>query len=256
MAANSIAQSLAEFAAKRLIGWAAAANLGPGTRPERQYREPRESTGRAGHRVCRTRSEAGRAAGTIQIPVHDRARRQGRGVMFLPRQAAGSTAATPALPSLAASPEADGVISAESVMSRHNDDPEYVPMFDVDNIALSFTGTRRGEQIHFEGGSAALPGFRFKTVLTADQRRSTRRRPARSARTASATGSIRSTSGCSTASTAATAASWCCMTGASAAATRSSTTSAPTRRQRQMEGRTRQPRAYAGQGRAAAVRRP
>src|SRR4029079_19020851 len=36
---------------------------------------------------------------------------------------------------------------------------------DVDNIALSYTGVRRGEEIHFEGGSAALPGVRFNTVL-------------------------------------------------------------------------------------------
>jgi len=62
--------------------------------------------------------------------------------------------------------EADGVISAECLMSRHYYDPDYVPMFDVDNIALNYMGARRGEEIHFEGCSAALPGFRFKTVLT------------------------------------------------------------------------------------------
>jgi hypothetical protein len=62
--------------------------------------------------------------------------------------------------------EADGVISAECLMSRHYHDPGYVPMFDVDNIPLNYTGVRRGEEIHFEGGSAALPGFRFETVLT------------------------------------------------------------------------------------------
>jgi hypothetical protein len=62
--------------------------------------------------------------------------------------------------------EAGGVISAECLMSRHYHDPSYVPMFDVDNIALNYTGVRRGEEIHFEGGSEALPGFRFQTVLT------------------------------------------------------------------------------------------
>jgi hypothetical protein len=61
---------------------------------------------------------------------------------------------------------ADGVISAEVAMSRHNHDPNYVPMFDVDHSVLNFTGVPRGEEIHFEGGSAALPGVRFKTVLT------------------------------------------------------------------------------------------
>ena len=51
-------------------------------------------------------------------------------------------------------------------MSRHNHDPNYVPMFDVDHVVLNFTGVPRGEEIHFEGGSAALPDFRFQTVLT------------------------------------------------------------------------------------------
>jgi hypothetical protein len=62
--------------------------------------------------------------------------------------------------------EAEGVISAECVMSRHYHDPGYVPMFDVDNVAMSFTGVRRGEEVHFEGGSGALPGVRFTTVLS------------------------------------------------------------------------------------------
>ena len=62
--------------------------------------------------------------------------------------------------------EADGVITAECFMSRHYCDPGYVPMFDVDNIVLNYTGARHGEEIHFEGGSPALPGFRFNTVLT------------------------------------------------------------------------------------------
>ena len=62
--------------------------------------------------------------------------------------------------------EAGGVISAEVTMSRHNHDPNYVPMFDVDHAVLNFTGVPHGEEIHFEGGSAALPGVRFKTILT------------------------------------------------------------------------------------------
>ena len=61
---------------------------------------------------------------------------------------------------------ADGVISANVTMSRHYHDPKYVPMFEVDNVVLSFTGVRRGEEVHFEGGSTALPGVRFTTVLT------------------------------------------------------------------------------------------
>ncbi|MDE5458035.1 hypothetical protein GWE18_35545 [Bradyrhizobium sp. CSA112] len=62
--------------------------------------------------------------------------------------------------------EANGVISAECTMSRHFHDPGYVPMFDVDNIAMNFTGVACGEEVHFEGGSADLPGVRFTTVLT------------------------------------------------------------------------------------------
>ena len=62
--------------------------------------------------------------------------------------------------------EADGVISVEVTMSRHYHDPKYVPMFDVDNVVMKFTGDHRGEEVHFEGGSAALPGVRFTTILT------------------------------------------------------------------------------------------
>ena len=62
--------------------------------------------------------------------------------------------------------EADGIISAEFTMSRHYHDPKYVPMFDVDNVVMNFNGAHRGEEIHFEGSSAALPGVRFATVLT------------------------------------------------------------------------------------------
>ena len=63
--------------------------------------------------------------------------------------------------------EADGVIAAEFRMSRHYYGPKYVPMFEVDDIAMNFTGTYRGDEVHFEGGSAALPGVRFTTILTA-----------------------------------------------------------------------------------------
>jgi hypothetical protein len=62
--------------------------------------------------------------------------------------------------------EANGVISVGFRMSRHYHDPKYVPMFEVDNIGMNLTGAQRGEEVHFEGGSAALPGVRFATVLT------------------------------------------------------------------------------------------
>ncbi len=63
--------------------------------------------------------------------------------------------------------EADGVIAAEFRMSRHYYGPQYVPMFDVDDIAMNFTGKYQGEEVHFEGGSAGLPGVRFTVILTA-----------------------------------------------------------------------------------------
>ncbi len=57
-------------------------------------------------------------------------------------------------------------ISAELLMSRHNHNPDYVPMFPVDNVTMIFKGGRRGKEVHFEGGTAGLPGIRFTTVLT------------------------------------------------------------------------------------------
>jgi hypothetical protein len=62
--------------------------------------------------------------------------------------------------------ETDGVISSEMVMSRHNPDPNYVPMFGVNNVIMQFSGVQRGEEFHFEGGTPALPGIVFTSVLT------------------------------------------------------------------------------------------
>ena len=62
--------------------------------------------------------------------------------------------------------EANGVVSCEVTMSRHYHDAKYVPMFEVDNAVMNFTGAPRGEEIHFEGGSAALPGVYPSTAGT------------------------------------------------------------------------------------------
>jgi hypothetical protein len=51
--------------------------------------------------------------------------------------------------------EADGVISAECMMSRHYHDPGYVPMFDVDNIALNYTACAAARK--FISRAAARP---------------------------------------------------------------------------------------------------
>lgn len=58
------------------------------------------------------------------------------------------------------------VLSAELTMARHNHDPHYVPMFRVDNVALTFKGAYRGSEVHFEGATPALPGVVFTAVLT------------------------------------------------------------------------------------------
>src|SRR5690242_16995240 len=51
--------------------------------------------------------------------------------------------------------ESQGRISAELMMSRHNHDGKFVPMFSVDNVMLRFDGTRRGDEVHFSGGTDA-----------------------------------------------------------------------------------------------------
>ena len=62
--------------------------------------------------------------------------------------------------------EKDGVIFSEMKMSRHNRDPSYVPMFPVDNVIMRFKGGQRGDEVHFEGGTDALPGIVFTSILT------------------------------------------------------------------------------------------
>jgi len=97
-------------------------------------------------------------------------------------------------------------IVSEMMMSRHNHDPAYAPMYPVDNIVMTFRSRWRGDELHSKGGTAALPGVVFESVLRAindaDAPPAGRVGP-----NASATGFIPSTSACSTASTAATPAS-------------------------------------------------
>ena len=62
--------------------------------------------------------------------------------------------------------EKDGVIASELVMSRHNHDPNYVPMFPVDNVVMTFKGVMRGAELHSEGGTEALPDVVFTAIMT------------------------------------------------------------------------------------------
>jgi hypothetical protein len=62
--------------------------------------------------------------------------------------------------------EEGGIISSELQMSRHNHEPDYVPMFAVDDVVMTFRGARWGDHVHFEGRTAALPGIAFTAILT------------------------------------------------------------------------------------------
>jgi hypothetical protein len=62
--------------------------------------------------------------------------------------------------------ESDGEIRAELLMSLHNHDPSYTPMFPVDNVTMTFRGKTSEGEVHFEGGTVSLPGIVFTSVLT------------------------------------------------------------------------------------------
>ena len=49
---------------------------------------------------------------------------------------------------------------------RHNDDPAHQPLLKTDVVTLTLKGRQRGEQYHFEGGTTALPGIAFRSVMT------------------------------------------------------------------------------------------
>jgi hypothetical protein len=59
-----------------------------------------------------------------------------------------------------------GEILADFSTIRHNDDPNFLPLFKSDRIKLTLKGRRQGEQYHFEGGSDALPGVAVNLVMT------------------------------------------------------------------------------------------
>src|ERR1700716_448747 len=61
---------------------------------------------------------------------------------------------------------ADGEIWVEISTLRHNEDPNYQPLFKTDKITLSLKGRQQGEQYVFEGGTAQLPGVAFNSLMT------------------------------------------------------------------------------------------
>lgn len=63
--------------------------------------------------------------------------------------------------------EADnGEVLVEISTLRHNDDPNFQPLFKTDKATLTLRGRARGEQYHFEGSAAELPGVAFNSVMT------------------------------------------------------------------------------------------
>ncbi len=57
-------------------------------------------------------------------------------------------------------------IVSEMMMSRHNHDPAYAPLYPVDNVVMTFRSHWQGDELHSNGGTAALPGVVFESVLT------------------------------------------------------------------------------------------
>jgi hypothetical protein len=62
--------------------------------------------------------------------------------------------------------ESDGEVTVEISTKRHNDDPNFQPLFKADTIALALKGRQQGERYFFEGGSTQLPGVTFNSVMT------------------------------------------------------------------------------------------
>ena len=61
---------------------------------------------------------------------------------------------------------AEGEVWADVSTIRHNDDPNFRPLFDTDRVTLSLRGRRQGEQYFFEGGTTQMPGIAFNSVMT------------------------------------------------------------------------------------------
>jgi hypothetical protein len=59
-----------------------------------------------------------------------------------------------------------GEVTVEVSTMRHNEDPNYQPLFNSDRITLSLKGRQQGEQYFFEGGTTQLPGVTFNSVMT------------------------------------------------------------------------------------------
>lgn len=57
-------------------------------------------------------------------------------------------------------------IAVEISTVRHNNDPNFRPLFGTDEITLKLTGHASADGYVFEGGTAALPGVAFRSIMT------------------------------------------------------------------------------------------
>jgi hypothetical protein len=60
----------------------------------------------------------------------------------------------------------NGNVLADISTVRHNEDPNFKPLFKSDRIDLKLRGRRQGDQYSFEGDAVQLPGVPFSWVMT------------------------------------------------------------------------------------------
>ena len=60
----------------------------------------------------------------------------------------------------------DGEVSVDISTLRHNEDPNFQPLFKSDKINLTLKGRQQGEQYLFEGGTTQSPEIAFNSVMT------------------------------------------------------------------------------------------
>jgi hypothetical protein len=57
-------------------------------------------------------------------------------------------------------------IQVRIATERHNDDPQFKPLFGTDRITLTLKGKDSGNMIDFEGSALQLPGVAFRATMT------------------------------------------------------------------------------------------
>jgi hypothetical protein len=57
-------------------------------------------------------------------------------------------------------------IQVRIATERHNDDPQFKPLFGTDRITLTLKGKDSGNMIDFEGTALQLPGVAFRATMT------------------------------------------------------------------------------------------